>query len=92
MEPHKAYNYAAAGVPTVTLHTAHAPALSGFLRATGSIDEFVAGVHAALESGRLSDAQVAEARSLTWDRVAGLILDAASGPASPAQDPEPGSR
>ena len=92
MEPHKAYNYAAAGMPTVTLHTAHAPALSGFLRATGSIDEFVAGVHAALESGRLSDAQVAEARSLTWDRVAGLILDAASGPASPAQDPEPGSR
>ena len=27
MEPHKAYNYAAAGMPTVTLHTAHAPAL-----------------------------------------------------------------
>ena len=40
MEPHKAYNYAAAGLPTVTLNTAHAPALGPFLNATRN-QEFV---------------------------------------------------
>jgi hypothetical protein len=78
MEPHKAYNYAAAGLPTVTLHTSHAPALGDFLRATGSRPQFVSSVHAALAGGRLSEAQVSQARSLTWDRVADAILDAAS--------------
>jgi hypothetical protein len=81
MEPHKAYNYAAAGLPTVTLHTAHAPALDGLLHATGSRQGFVSAVHEALVAGRLSDAQVAQARSLTWDRVAHAILDAACGDA-----------
>jgi hypothetical protein len=79
MEPHKAYNYAAAGLPTVTLHTAHAPALDDMLTATSSIPQFVAGVHAALAAGRLDEAQIAHARSLSWDRVAGALLDAAVG-------------
>jgi Glycosyl transferases group 1 len=79
MEPHKAYNYAAAGLPTVTLHTAHAPALDGMLTATSSIPEFVAGVRAALDAGRLSQAEVAQARTLSWDRVADALLDAAVG-------------
>lgn len=78
MEPHKAYNYAAAGLPTVTLHTAHAPALGSFLEATADRGRFVAGVHAAVSRGRLSSAQVTQARALSWDSVADAILAAAS--------------
>ena len=78
MEPHKAYNYAAAGLPTVTLHTAHAPSLDGLVAATHSQEEFVAGVTAALARGRLSPTQVTNARSLTWSRVADHILRAAA--------------
>lgn len=78
MEPHKAYNYAAAGLPTVSLHAAHPPALGGLLKATSSVEEFVAAAHAALAGGRLDDAQVRQARSLTWERVAEAILTAAA--------------
>jgi Glycosyl transferases group 1 len=78
MEPHKAYNYAAAGLPTVTLHTAHAPALGPFLNATRDCGAFVEGVHAAAAAGRLSADQVAQARLLSWDRVAAAILHAAT--------------
>jgi hypothetical protein len=77
MEPHKAYNYAAAGLPTVTLNTAHAPALGPFLNATRDREAFVEGVRAAIASGRLSVNQVVQARSLSWGRVADAILDAA---------------
>jgi Glycosyl transferases group 1 len=85
MEPHKAYNYAAAGLPTVTLSTAHAPALGSFLEATNDRTDFVAGVRAALERGRLSAEQVAQARSLSWDRVADGILAAANGNVTPTR-------
>ncbi len=78
MEPHKAYNYAAAGLPTVTLHTAHALSLDGLVAATHSQEEFVAAVSAALARGRLSPTQVTNARSLTWSRVADHILRAAA--------------
>ncbi len=78
MEPHKAYNYAAAGLPTVTLHAAHAPALDALVVGTRSVAEFVAAVGAAVSRGRLSDAQLGYARSLTWDRVAGAIMAAAA--------------
>jgi hypothetical protein len=77
MEPHKAYNYAAAGLPTVTLYTAHAPALGPFLNATRDRDAFVEGVRAAIAGGRLSADQVATARSFSWDRVADRLLAAA---------------
>jgi hypothetical protein len=77
MEPHKAYNYAAAGLPTVTLHAAHAPALDALVDCTGSVGEFVAAVSAAVRRGQLSDSQRAYARSLTWDRVAESIMAAA---------------
>ena len=78
MEPHKAYNYAAAGLPTVTLHTGHPPSLDGLVAATHSQEEFVAAVSAALARGRLSPTQVTNARSLTWSRVADHILRAAA--------------
>jgi hypothetical protein len=76
MEPHKAYNYAAAGLPTVTLNTAQAPALGPFLRATRDRHAFVEGVLSAITSGRLSSKQTATARSFSWDRVATSILSA----------------
>jgi len=77
MEPHKAYNYAAAGLPTVTLNTAHAPALGSFLEATSDRERFVEAVRAAVARGRLSSQQVAQARALSWERVAAQILAAA---------------
>ena len=84
MEPHKAYNYAAAGLPTVTLNTAHAPALGPFLRATRDRQAFVDGVLSAIASGRLSAEQTATARSFSWDRVAAAILSEAAGTATAA--------
>ena len=83
MEPHKAYNYAAAGLPTVTLNTAHAPALGPFLNATRDHDAFVEGVRAAIGRGRLSSDRLATARSFTWDRVATRLLAAANGNGAP---------
>jgi len=74
MEPHKAYNYAAAGLPIVTLHTAHAPAPGPFLCATDSPERFVEAVLCAVRTGRLAREQIANARSLTWDSVAASIL------------------
>lgn len=84
MEPHKAYNYAAAGLPTVTLNTAHAPALDELLCATRSHAEFVCAVQRAIGQGRLSDAQLAQARALTWDGVADGLLAAALAAEMPA--------
>jgi hypothetical protein len=78
MEPHKAYNYAAAGLPTVTLHTSTAPALGAFLESTDDLRAFVSAVSAAAEQGHLSAEQVAQARSLSWDRVASALLTAAT--------------
>jgi len=82
MEPHKAYNYAAAGLPTVTLNTAHAPALGPFLNATRDREAFVEGVRTAIAGGRLSADQVGAARSFTWDRVATRLLAAGNGHAA----------
>lgn len=83
MEPHKAYNYAAAGLRTVTLNTRHAPALGDFLTATATAADFSAAARRALERGRLGDEDVARARALTWGAVARRLLDhAAAGTAS----------
>lgn len=79
MEPHKAYNYAAAGLPTVTLHTAHARALGPFLRATEDRASFVDAVQRAAAAGRLSPEQIGAARALSWDNVAGALMAAALG-------------
>jgi glycosyltransferase involved in cell wall biosynthesis len=83
MEPHKAYNYAAAGLPTVALHAPHAPALDGLVSITRSVQEFADAVARAAQDGPLSPAEREYARSLTWDRVAGSIMSAAM-PAVPA--------
>lgn len=79
MEPHKAYNYACAGLPTVTLNVAHAPALDGWIDQAADVDGFVAAVHAAQP---LAAADVAAAREITWASVAERIVQAAVGAAT----------
>ena len=83
MEPHKAYNYAAAGLRTVTLNTAHAPALGPFLEPTATVDAFVSAARGALDRGRLSPQEIARARSLSWDRVADSLIAAEPAAADP---------
>lgn len=75
MEPHKAYNYACAGLHTVTLNVAHAPALDGFLTQTSDVADFVAAVHTA---ERLPDDDLAAARQITWASVAEKLLQTAA--------------
>ena len=79
MEPHKAYNYACAGLHTVTLNVAHAPALDGWLTQTADVADFVAAVHAA---PRLDADEVAAARQITWASVADRLVQAALGVAT----------
>lgn len=79
MEPHKAYNYACAGLHTVTLNVAHAPALGGWLTQTSGVAEFVEAVHAA---ERLDADDVAAARAITWAAVAERMVQAAAGVAT----------
>jgi 2-polyprenyl-3-methyl-5-hydroxy-6-metoxy-1,4-benzoquinol methylase len=79
MEPHKAYNYAAAGLRTVTLNVEHAPALGSLIEATRTTDAFVAAVAAALEASRLGPDQIAGVRALTWAGVAERLVAAARG-------------
>ncbi|HEV2999860.1 MAG TPA: hypothetical protein VGW75_03885 [Solirubrobacteraceae bacterium] len=79
MEPHKAYNYACAGLHTVTLNVAHAPAVDGWLTQTSDVASFVEAVHAA---GRLDAGEVAEARAITWASVAERMVQAAAGVAT----------
>jgi hypothetical protein len=79
MEPHKAYNYACAGLRTVTLNVAHAPAVDPWLTQTTDVAEFVAAVHGA---ERLSVDEVAVARELTWASVARRMIQSAVGVAT----------
>ncbi|MDQ8047336.1 MAG: hypothetical protein AAGC46_20535, partial [Solirubrobacteraceae bacterium] len=74
MEPHKAYNYAAAGLRTVTLNTTTAPILGPVVDATTTSDGFVAAVHAAVALGRLPAADVQRVRGITWATVAEQLL------------------
>ena len=78
MEPHKAYNYAAAGIPTVALHAPCAPALDGLIASARSAPEFADAVARAAQDGPLSPAETDYARSLTWDGVAASIMSAAT--------------
>ncbi|HEX8123452.1 MAG TPA: hypothetical protein VF549_19530 [Solirubrobacteraceae bacterium] len=71
MEPHKAYNYACAGLRTVTLNVAHAPALDGWLTRTSDVESFVAAVH---DAPRLDADDTAAAREITWASVAEKIV------------------
>jgi UDP-galactopyranose mutase len=77
MEPHKAYNYACAGLRTAALNISYAPALGSFLEVADDTEGFVAATHRALEAGRLPAEDVAAARAIDWASVAGRILDVA---------------
>jgi Glycosyl transferases group 1 len=78
MEPHKAYNYAAAGLRTVTIRTHTAPQLDDLITATESLDAFVAAAHDAIAKGRLTPDEIAAARAITWGSVGARILAAAA--------------
>jgi hypothetical protein len=78
MEPHKAYNYASAGLRTITIRTHTAPALDAFVTTTEDVPGFVDAAHAAIAAGRLDPADVAAARSITWGSVAARIVAAAT--------------
>ncbi|MGH2687065.1 MAG: hypothetical protein ACRDJP_16495, partial [Actinomycetota bacterium] len=78
MEPHKLYNYACAGLRSVTLHCVCPPSLADNVAATEDLDSFVDATRAAIAGGRLSADAVAAARRNTWRSVAERILTAAS--------------
>lgn len=77
MEPHKVYNYACAGLRSVTLQCATPPALSDLIFETWSVRSFVEATHTAIDKGNLVSLDVDFARTFTWGRVAAKILDAA---------------
>lgn len=74
MEPHKVYNYAAAGLRSVVQHAPYPPALEEFVDSTSDHAAFVAAARGAVNTGRLDRAQVSAARALSWRRVAEAIL------------------
>jgi glycosyltransferase involved in cell wall biosynthesis len=74
MEPHKVYNYVAAGLRCVLLNCACPPAFADVVSTTRSPQEFVAGVLEALEQGHLPAAQADAARRHTWASVGHEIL------------------
>jgi len=76
MEPHKVYNYAAAGLRSVVQHAPYPPPLEEFVDSTSDHEEFAAAAVRAVNAGRLDRAQVSAARALSWRRVAEAILDA----------------
>lgn len=77
MEPHKVYNYAAAGLRSVVQHAPYPPALGEVVESASDHEDFVAAVLRAVSAGRLDERRVAAARGLSWRRVAESILGAA---------------
>jgi hypothetical protein len=76
MEPHKVYNYAAAGLRSVVQHAPYPPALDDVVESADDREGFVAAVLRAVNAGRLDSERVAAARDLSWRRVADGILAA----------------
>jgi hypothetical protein len=74
MEPHKVYNYAAAGLRSVVQHAPYPPALDDVVESATDREGFVAAVLRAVNAGRLDSERVAAARDLSWRRVADRIL------------------
>lgn len=83
MEPHKLYNYASAGLPSVALGCA----VPDHLRAVVEQADDVAGFRDAAvrlaAGGRLDEHQMAAARSLNWSDVARRLMLAVSDPENP---------
>lgn len=84
MEPHKLYNYASAGLPSVASGCVVPDHLRAVVEQAGSVDEFVAAARRAAGAGRLQPHQVEAARNLSWGDVAGRLLLAATRPADDA--------
>lgn len=74
MEPHKVYNYAAAGLRSVLLNCACPPALAPDAVTTSTPQEFAKAVLESLEAGPLSRQRAEAARQRTWAEVGRKIL------------------
>jgi hypothetical protein len=74
MEPHKLYNYGAAGLRSVLLNCGCPPAFASDVTMTRTAPEFVGAVTEAARLGPLAPARTAAARRLTWASVARSVL------------------
>jgi hypothetical protein len=74
MEPHKLYNYGAAGLRSVLLNCGCPPAFAPDVTMTRTAPEFVGAVTEAARLGPLAPARTAAARRLTWASVARSVL------------------
>jgi hypothetical protein len=76
MEPHKVYNYAAAGLRSVVQHAPYPPALEDVVETTSDNEAFADAALRAVAAGRLSPEAIVSARALSWRRVTEAILAA----------------
>jgi hypothetical protein len=86
MEPHKIYNYAAAGLPSVALNCVVPGQLAGVVEQAHDADGFAAAAGRAAQSGRLDAGQMAAARALNWTDVARRMMRVVADPAALAGD------
>ena len=74
MEPHKVYNYSAAGLRSVLLNCACPPVFDRDVSVTRTAGEFVAAVMQAVRAGPLPPSRTQAARRNTWASVAHSVL------------------
>jgi hypothetical protein len=84
MEPHKLYNYACAGLPSVALGCVVPQHLAPVVEQASGVDEFVAAALRAAQGGRLDRTQITAARALDWADVAERLMIAVRSPLDPA--------
>jgi hypothetical protein len=87
MEPHKIYNYAAAGLPSVALNCVVPPQLTGVVEQAVDAAGFAAAAGRAARAGRLTAEQITAARSLNWTDVARRLMRVVRFPEALAVDP-----
>jgi hypothetical protein len=74
MEPHKVYNYAAAGLRSVLQHASCPPALRDVVESTSDHQTFAEAVLRFVDAGRLDAEHTIAARALSWRRVTEAML------------------
>lgn len=80
MEPHKLYNYAAAGLPSVALNCVVPGQLTAVAEQATDATGFAAAARRAADAGRLDPEQIAAARRLSWNDVARRLMQVAQAP------------
>jgi len=76
MEPQKVYNYASAGLRSVLLNCEVPPRLKEFAISTTTTTEFIEQVFRATKQGRLTQDEIARARSYDWGVTSSSIMNA----------------